>query len=158
MATRDEIIKGLEFTIEQGKRTTSLYVEGEWEWERACGWTPKQIFSHLAAVAQVVPQLSKGLEDAPETTDIGAGMDMNVMNEQAVSAMASMSPEQVMQAFETNYGNLIEFVKSIPEEQLQAKRSFLSDPVPVSDILANAIMLHGIHHVYEAAARLGAPM
>jgi len=36
-------------------------------------------------------------------------------------------------------------------------RRFISDAVPDSDILANAIMLHGLHHVYEAASRSGAP-
>jgi hypothetical protein len=71
--------------------------------------------------------------------------------------MASMEPAQVFQAFETNYGNLIESVKSLSDEQLQAKRSFLSDPIAVSDILANSVMLHGIHHVYEASARFGSP-
>ena len=75
------------------------------------------------------------------------------MNAQSVAAMASMTPEQVMAAFEANYGKLIDFVKSLPDEQLNARRRFISDTVPVSDILANAIMLHGIHHVYEAASR-----
>jgi len=32
-------------------------------------------------------------------------------------------------------------------------RRFISDAVLVSDILANSIMLHGLHHVYEAASR-----
>jgi hypothetical protein len=27
----------------------------------------------------------------------------------------------------------------------------------VSDILASSVMLHGLHHVYEAYSRLGAP-
>lgn len=158
MATKEEIIAGLEMTIVQGKRTSSLYEAGEWEAKRAGGWTPREVFSHLAATAGIVPGLAQGMASAPEGTDIAAGMDINQMNDQAVGSMASMTPDQVMQAFETNYRKLIDFVKGVPEEQLQMKRALLSAPMPVSDILANSIMLHGLHHVYEAATRFGAPV
>ena len=153
MATREEIIAGLELTVAQGKRTTSLFAEGEWDSKRAAGWTPKEVYAHLASVAAIVPTLAQGLANAPEDQDIAQGTDIDQMNAQSVAAMASMTPEQVMAAFEANYGKLIDFVKSIPDEQLNARRRFISDTVPVSDILANAIMLHGIHHVYEASSR-----
>ncbi len=153
MATKEEIIAGLELTVAQGKRTTSLFSEGEWDSKRAAGWTPKEVYAHLASVAAIVPNLAQGLANAPEDQDIAQGTDIDQMNAQSVAAMASMTPEQVMAAFEANYGKLIDFVKSIPDEQLNARRRFISDTVPVSDILANAIMLHGIHHVYEAASR-----
>ena len=158
MATKEEIIAGLELTVSQGKRTTALFAEGEWDWKRATGWTPCEVYSHLAAVAAIVPQMGQGLSNAPEGADIIQGMDINAMNAQAVAGMASMSPEQVMQAFETNYGKLIDYVKSLPDELLNSKRTFLSDPIPVSDILANRIMLHGLHHVYEADSRFESPV
>ena len=101
-------------TISQGKRTTALFAEGEHDWKRATGWTPKEVYAHLAAVAAIIPQLGQGLAAAPEGTDIAQGMDINAMNAQAVGGMASMNFEQVMQAFETNYGKLIDYVKSFP--------------------------------------------
>ena len=153
MATREEIIAGLEFTVAQGKRTTALYAEGEWDWKRDSGWTPKEIYSHLAAVAGIVPGFAQGMMAAAEGQDLAAGMDINTMNDQAIAGMASMPPEQVMQAFETNYVKLIEFVKTAPDDLLSSKRRFLSETVPVSDIVASSIMLHGLHHVYEANAR-----
>jgi len=153
MATREELVQGLEFTVQQAKRTTSLWDQSEWDAARASGWTPKQVYSHLAAVAQIVPQLVQGLEGAGATTDISQGMDINASNAQAVSATEATEPAQVFQAFETNYGSLIDFVKTMPDEQLQMKRAFLSESIPVSDILASTIMLHGIHHVYEANSR-----
>jgi len=158
MATKEEIIAGLELTVSQAKRTTGLWAEGEWEWKRATGWTPKQTYSHLAAVAGIVPQLGQGLAGAPEGTDISQGMDINAMNEQAVGAMTSMTPQQVMETFETNYRKLIDYVRSVPDETLTTKRSFLSEPIPVSDILANTVMLHGLHHVYEANSRFESPV
>lgn len=155
MATREDIVQVLELTVREGKRTTSLFAEGEWEAKRDSGWTPRQVYSHLAATAKIVPQLGAGLANASEDTDIAAGMDLNAMNAQSVGEMEGMEPGQIMQAFETNYAELIDYVKNLPEEQLQAKRRFLSDSVPVSDILASSIGLHGIHHVYEAFSRFG---
>jgi len=158
MAAKEEIIAGLELTVSQARRTTGLWAEGEWEWKRATGWTPKQTYSHLAAVAGIVPQLGQGLAGAPEGTDISQGMDINAMNEQAVGAMTSMTPQQVMETFETNYRKLIDYVRSVPDETLTTKRSFMSEPIPVSDILANTVMLHGLHHVYEANSRFESPV
>jgi hypothetical protein len=158
MASKEEIIAGLELTVSQAKRTAALWAEGEWDWKRATGWTPKETYSHLAAVAGIVPQLGQGLAGAPEGADIAQGMDINAMNEQAVGSMKDLSPEQVMETFEANYRKLIDFVKSSPDDLLSQKRSFLSEPIPVSDILANTIVLHGLHHVYEANSRFESPI
>ena len=157
MATKQEIIEGLELTIAQAKRSTALFAQGEWDWKRAGGWTPKEVYSHLAAVAGMVPGFSQAMLAAAEDQDLIQGMDVDQMNAQAVGSMSSMAPEQVLRAFEANYRKLIDFVKSVPDEQLDAKRRFISDSIPVSDILATNIMLHGLHHVYEAASREGAP-
>jgi len=158
MATKQEIIEGLELTIAQAKRTTALYAEGEWDWKRASGWTPREVYSHLAAVAGMVPGFSQAMLAAGEDQDLLQGMDVNQTNAQAVGSMSSMTPEQVMQAFEANYRKLIDFVKSAPEDQWNSRRRLASESVPVSDILGNAVMLHGLHHVYEAATRVGAPV
>ena len=158
MATKQEIIEGLELTIAQAKRTTALYAEGEWDWKRASGWTPREVYSHLAAVAGMVPGFSQAMLAAGEDQDLLQGMDIDQMNAQAVGSMSSMTPEQVMQAFEANYRKLIDFVKSAPEDQWNSRRRLASESVPVSDILGNAVMLHGLHHVYEAATRVGAPV
>jgi hypothetical protein len=155
MATREEIIGLLEQTVAQAKRTTSLYAEGEWDQERPSGWTPRQVYCHLAATAAIVPQMAAGLQNSDEDADISSGMDINTMNAQAVSSMESMEIDQIMQAFENNYANLIKFVKEAPEETFQMKRRFMSDTVPVSDIVASSIGLHGLHHVYEAFSRFG---
>ena len=157
MATKEEIIAGLEMTISQARRATSLFAEGEWGWKRAAGWTPKEVYAHLAAVAGMVPNFAQAMLSAPEDRDIAQGMDVDQMNAQAVGAMASMTPEQVMQAFEANYRRLIDYVKSVPDEQWKARRRLLSDPMPVSDIMANSVMLHGLHHVYEANSRFESP-
>ena len=158
MATKEEIIAGLELTVAQAKRTTALFAEGEWDWKRATGWTPKDVYSHLAAVAGMIPNFAQAMLGATEDRDITDGMDVNGMNAQAVGAMASMTPQQVMQALEANYQKLIEFVKTVPQEQLDLRRRLFSEPIPVSDILASNVMLHGLHHVYEANSRFESPV
>ncbi len=158
MATREEIIAGLELTMSQARRTTALFAEGEWDWKRAAGWTPKEVYAHLAAVAGMVPGFAQAMVSAPEDGDLLEGMDVNQMNAQAVGAMTSMTPEQVMQAFETNYRKVIDFVKSLPDDQLNLRRRLFSDSIPVSDILATSVMLHGLHHVYEANSRFESPV
>ena len=145
-------------TSVQAKRTTSLYAEGEYDWKRAGGWTPKEIYSHLAAVAGVVPQMGGALSSMPDGADIVAGMDINAMNAQAVGGMASMSFPQVMEAFETNYRKLIDYVRELPDDLLNQKRRFFTEPIPVSDILSNILVLHGLHHVYEANNRFESPV
>jgi len=153
MATREEIIDGLEFTIAQAKRTTALFADGEWDSPRSSGWTPKQVYSHLAAIAGIVPGFAQGMMAAAEDQDLATGIDINTMNDQAVAGMSSMTPEQIMQALEKNYEELIGFVRSVTDDTLNSKRRFLSESIPVSDIIASAIMLHGLHHVYEANTR-----
>ena len=158
MATKEEIIAGLELTISQAKRTSALWADGEWDWKRATGWTPKETYSHLAVVAGAIPQLGQGLASVPENVDLAKTMDINAMNEQAVSSMKDIPAQQVMETFETNYRKLIDYIRTVPDETLNQKRSFLSEPIPVSDILANVVVLHGLAHVYEANSRFESPV
>ncbi len=49
-------------------------------------------------------------------------------------------------------------MKELPTETLDQKRQFFSQPIPVSDILTNTVVLHGLRHVYEANSRFESPM
>ena len=44
------------------------------------------------------------------------------LNAQAVASMQRMRLKQLAQTIETNYGKAIEWVKGIPDDQLQARR------------------------------------
>lgn len=157
MISRDQILQDLETTIAYAQRTTAAFELGEWEQKRASGWTPKETYAHLAAVAAAIPAMAQTILAAPEDSDLGRRLDIDRMNAQSVAAMAAMTPEQVMDAFLGNYRRLMDFVRTVPGDQLQARRSFFSAPVPVSSILANVAVLHAMHHIYEAASRFGAP-
>ncbi len=147
----------MEIAVGYARRVAASFAPEEWDQKRASGWTPKETYAHLAAVAAAIPTLAQSVLSAGEERDIGAGLDIDRMNAQAVGAMASMTSEQVMNALETNYQRLADFVRGLPEEELKLTRRFLSASVPVSNIIAAVAVLHAMHHIYEAASRYGAP-
>jgi|FLYL01.1.fsa_nt_gi uncharacterized damage-inducible protein DinB len=155
MTTREDLIAGLEMMLAQARRTTAYFTSEEWEERRAAGWTPKQIYAHLATVARLIPQMAPMLLSAAEDADPAANMDLTAMNEQAVASMAAMTPQDVMAAFEANTAAVIDYLRSLTDEQLAARRTLLGYRAPIADLLAN-LVLHGMHHVYEAQARVAA--
>ena len=153
MATKEQIITGLKYTVDQAKRTSAFLEDAEWDTKRPGGWTPKEIYSHIAVTAATIPQAGQMMLSAPEGTDLMAGMDIAQMNAAGVASLESMTPAQIIQALETNYGKWIEWVEGLPDDVLAQKRTFLEYDVPVSDTLNN-LTLHGLHHVYEAHLRV----
>jgi hypothetical protein len=155
MTTKQEIVNGMQEVIAQAKRVSALVEEqGDWDAQRPAGWTPKEMFCHLAAVSGMLASTGPGLLAQPETADFTASTDINAMNAQMVSSMSGMTPQQLTQVIETNYGKAIEFVKSIPDDQLQSKKTFAQMTLPAADLLANVGVLHANHHLYEAALRV----
>jgi hypothetical protein len=155
MTTKQEIITGMEGVIAQARRVSALLDDqGDWEMKRPAGWTPKEMFCHLASVSGLLATTGPGLLAAPEDADFTASTSIADLNAQAVASMSGMSPQQLTQAIETNYGKAIEFVKSIPEDQLQVHKTFAQMKMPAADLLANIGVLHANHHLYEAALRV----
>lgn len=155
MTTKQEIISGMEEVIAQAKRVSALLDDqGDWEAKRPAGWTPKEMFCHLASVSGLIAATGPGILSAPESADFTASTNVTDLNAQAVASMAAMTPQQLTQAIVTNYGQAIEFVKGIPDEQLQTPKTFAQMKMPVADLLANIGVLHANHHLYEAALRV----
>ncbi len=157
MFAKEEILRDMEIAAAYARRVAASFAPEEWDQKRANGWTPKETYAHLAAVAAAIPTLAQSVLAAGEEQDIGAGLDIDRMNAQSVGAMASMAPQQVMEALDGNYRRLADFVRGLPEEHLKVRRRFLSASVPVSNIIAAVAVLHAMHHIYEAASRYGAP-
>lgn len=151
MAAREDIIRGLEFTISEGRRVSALFTDAHWRRTASGGWTPKQVFAHLAATAESVPRFAAMLSQAPAGTNLRAAIDIDAMNAQAVAAREGASVSEVLSAFEAGYQNLIAFVRSVPQAQLDAPAPCGAEPASVSDIMATAVVPHALHHIYEAA-------
>ena len=152
MATRQEIVSGLEMTIAEAKRTTSLFDADEWDLKRPVGWTPKEIYSHLGSLVAMAPAFSETFFKATEDEVLFEDLNIDQINAASAAAGESKTPQLVMEEFETNYRKAIDFVNSFSDGQFEVKRRIGDMPLrSASDIFATSFMLHGLHHVYEAA-------
>jgi hypothetical protein len=155
MTTRQEIITGMEGVIAQAKRVSALIDDqGDWDATRPAGWTPKEMFCHLASVSGLLATTGPGLLSAPEDADFTASTNVTDLNAQAVAAMSALAPKQLTEAVVTNYGKAIEWVKGLGDDELQTHKTFAQMKMPVADLLANIGVLHANHHLYEAALRV----
>jgi len=155
MATKQEITDGMAQLVVQSKRVAALLdAQGDWDAKRPAGWTPKEMFCHVAATGGMLAQMGPAMLAAPESADMTQSTSINDLNAQTIASMQAMTPPQLVQMIEANYAKAAEWVQSIPEDQLQTSKTFAQMTVPASDILANIGVLHGNHHLYEAALRV----
>jgi hypothetical protein len=114
MTTKQEIITGLEGVIAQAQRVSKLLDDqGDWEATRPAGWTPKEMFCHVAAVGGMIAATGGQLLSAPKEFDFTQTTNITDLNAQTVSSMAGMSPQQLTQAIVDNYSKAIEFVNGL---------------------------------------------
>lgn len=151
MATREELMGGFQFVPAQARRVAGMLdAHDDWDTRRAQGWTPKEMFTHVAVVAGMIPAVGPQMLAAPAEADVVGGMDIAAVNDQGVKSMAGMDCKQILGALQTNYSNLSNFVKGLTDEQLQSQHTFLGMPITASDLLMTLCVMHSVHHLYEA--------
>lgn len=156
MTTRQEVIEGLQMMIREGKRTTAGFSDADWQHvvhDDEGGWSRKQVYCHLIATADVTPGFLSTLAGAQEGQNVGEGFDIGQFNAQQVAAREGSSAEELMQAYETSYKQLIKAVQDMPAEHLELKRRFGSLEGSIADMLASMVVLHGLAHVYLSSTR-----
>jgi hypothetical protein len=155
MATKQEIVDGMQQLIVQAKRVGKLLDEqGDWDAQRPAGWTPREMFCHVAAVGGMIASMGPQMLSAPESFDMTQSTNIGDLNAQTIASMAAMTPEQLAEMIERNYQKAAAWVESIPEDQLQSQKTFAQMTMPASDLICNIGVLHGNHHLYEAALRV----
>lgn len=151
MATKEAIISGIQTVITESKRVASILDErNDWETKRSQGWTPKEVFSHLASVAGMFPMMGPAMLSAPEDADMTQSNDIAQLNAASIASLEKLTPAQLVQAIEKNYGKTIEWLKALDDAQMERKMTFAQLTVPAGDILENIAVLHANHHLYEA--------
>lgn len=158
MTTREQLVEGLGVVLREGMRVTSKFGPDDWSrkvLDEGGTWTRKQAFCHLTSIAEITPGMVGGLASAAPEQDSLASIDLDVLNAQLVSAKEQMSEQELMDAFETGFTKLIDFVKTMPDEQLTHKAKFGLIEGEVSDILDGVLVLHGMAHIYGAG---GSPL
>ena len=154
MTTREDLINGLTMIIREGRRITATFSPEDWKKQvhddEGGGWNRKQVYSHVAAIGEIAPSMAPNLATVPEGGNASTGVDIDSMNSQLVAAKEALSETELMDAFAAAYEKLIEFVKEMPEEQLQAHTAFGAISGSVADVVDSLIVLHGLSHIYSA--------
>ncbi len=151
MAERQDIVRGLEFVASEAKRLGSLFSDAHWARTAPGGWTAKQVFAHLAATAELAPRFAQMLAQAPAGSNPRAGLDIDAINAQTIAAREGKTARELVDDVVNGYTSLAEFVRGAPQELLDARAQFGAEPTALSDIMATNVVLHALHHLYEAA-------
>jgi hypothetical protein len=154
--TREQLIDGLRMVVREGLRTTRDYGPDDWQYlvhDEDGGWTVKKVYAHLAASAESMPGLISMMQQAPADQNPLAGFDLDAFNAQGIAAKEELGEAEVMTKFQEAFEKLAEFIKGLPDEQLQQVRRVGQITAPGVDLLQNIMVLHGMSHVYHAQFR-----
>lgn len=154
MATKQELVGGLEFLIQEGKRIGAGLDEAGWaKVQDGDGWKNKEVLAHVAAIGTIVAPFVQNFGAASQGTDTGSGVDIDAMNAGLVAARAGKSVQELVDEIASAYAGVIEFVKSQPDDFWAQKRTFAGYvDVPVADLVHRMVVLHGLAHIYSAYA------
>ncbi len=158
MTTREDLIDGLKMIVREGLRTTASFGPDDWTYTvhtEENGWSTKQVYCHLTAIAEILPGMAAQFGQASEGADAAAGVDVGAMNAQLVAAKEQLSEADLMAAFQASHQTAIEFIEGMPEEQLQHTLRVMDVQAPLADILDTLVILHGLMHIYHAQDRSG---
>jgi hypothetical protein len=155
MTTKQEIADGMQQLIVQAKRVGKLLDEqGDWDATRPAGWTPREMYCHIAATGGMIAQMGPALLSAPEDSDFTQSTSITDLNAQTIASMQALTPQQLVDMVEQNYTKAAEWVQTIPDDQFNSNKTFAQMTMPASELLANIGVLHANHHLYEAALRV----
>jgi hypothetical protein len=157
--SKADLVAGLQTVLREGNRVMAGFSADDWKKPALDadveGWTRKQVYCHITALAEITPGFINGLAGAPEGTDGAAGIDINALNAQMVAAKEAMSEPELQAAFKTGYENLIKFVEGLDESQLQGQRQFGELKGALGDVMSGVLVLHSAAHIYNAG---GSPL
>ncbi len=154
MTTREDLIQGLQMIKREGQRITATFTSDDWKkavhGEEGDGWNRKQVYCHVTAIAEIAPSMEPNLASVPEGGNAGEGVDIDALNAQLVAAKEALNEADLMETFGTAHDKLIEFIKDIPQEHLDAQTAFGAISGSVADVIDSLIILHGLSHIYSA--------
>jgi hypothetical protein len=152
MATKQELIAGLEFLIQEGKRIGDTMDSAGWaKVQDGDGWKNTEVLAHVAGLSSIVVPFVTNMVNAGATANTGQGVDINALNAGVVGARAGKSVPELVAEIETGYRCVIDWVKQQPDDFFAQKRSFVGyQDVPLGDLAMRMVVLHGLSHIYSA--------
>ncbi len=154
MASKQELVSGLEFLIREGRRIGGALDEPAWaKVQDGDGWKNKEVLAHVGGIASVVVPFMENVAKADAGADSAAGLDINALNAGLVAARADKSVPELVEELAANYRGVIAFVESQSDDFWTQKRTFRSyTDVPLSDLVMRVVVLHGLGHIDSAYA------
>lgn len=154
MATKDEIIRGLELLIQETKRVSTALTDDQWlNVVDLDGWKNREVLSHIAGVGGLVGPMVSGMANAPAGTNAFAAINIDEINAGLVGARTGKSAAELADETATAYTNAIAFIRGADEEMLSRKVTVQGyKDVPLSEILMRMGVLHGLAHIYSVYA------
>jgi len=152
MATRTEVIDGLESLIRESHRIAGALTPGQWSLTvDQDGWKGTEMLAHVAGVGTLIIPFLQALTSAPAGADAMGNTDINAMNAGLVSARAGKSPADLAAEIDTAYSAVIEHLRGQPDEFFeQAVTMRGHKDIGAGDMLMRMTILHGLAHVYSA--------
>lgn len=157
MATKAELIDGVQMLVNEGRRIGGRFTDDEWAMPARdeAGWTNRQVFAHVAAIGGIVVPMVGGMTSAPAGTDLGASMNIDALNAQLVGQRADKSIAELVSELETSYGGVIGYLREAPDDLLERRATIGGfRDMAVGDLLMQMVVMHGIAHLYRAATRI----
>jgi hypothetical protein len=154
MATKQEIIDGIELLIREARRIGETMPADGWaQVQDHDGWKNTEVLAHVASISSIVAPFVTNMANAGAEANTGAGVDIDALNAGLVGARAQKSVPELVAEIETGYRGVIDWLNQQPDELLQQKRSFAGyHDVPLSDLAIRMVVLHGLSHIYSAYA------
>ncbi len=151
MASKDDIIQGLEVLITESRRLSTSLSEKQWDHVVDLdGWKNKEVLAHIAGVGAIVVPMVSGFSTAPAGVDVMGAVDIDGMNAGIVAARAGASASDLADEVEKNYRGAIDFVRGVPEETLAKRTTAMGHKdIPISDLLIRMVVMHGFGHIYS---------
>ena len=154
MATKQYIIDGVRFLAREVRRATSHFSDDHWNRKTVDGWTVKEVCCHLLSTAQGMTVFLPMIQGLPEGADLATMFDIDDVNAQGVAANIEKSPAELVEGIAQAYEGLVPVIEGLDQGLLdkRIKFSVYDMDMPVSELAASAIVLHGLAHTYHCAS------
>jgi hypothetical protein len=154
MATKEEIIGGIQLLIQEAQRVAASLTPDDWARAQDMdGWKNNEVLAHVASVGGMIAPMMGGMANAPDGANAGAGIDIDALNAAMVGQRKEKSIADLAAEVKTSYSGAIEHIRGVSEDALDKPVSFKGYVnVPLSDVLMRMVVLHGLAHIYGAYA------
>jgi hypothetical protein len=152
VTTKQELIGGIEFLIQESKRIGATVDDAGWlKVQDGDGWKNTQVLAHVAGISSIVVPFVTNMAGAGPDANSGAGLDIDALNAGLVGARAQKSVVELVDEIDVGYRGVIEWAKQQPDDFFMQKRSFAGyQDVPLGDLAMRMVVLHGLSHIYSA--------